>query len=111
MRRGGLELAIMLAVAPGTRYGLEMIRHLQELTDLVVTEGTIYPILGRLHPGRVAPGRMAGLGRPSAELLPLDVPGPAAASPDDRRVARRSRPRLTGWWTKPTRRATHEPLS
>jgi PadR family transcriptional regulator, regulatory protein PadR len=48
LRRGGLELAILLAVAPGTRYGLEIIRHLQELTDLVVTEGTIYPILGRL---------------------------------------------------------------
>ena len=48
MRRGGLELAILLAVAPGTRYGLEIIPHLQELTDLVVTEGTIYPILGRL---------------------------------------------------------------
>jgi PadR family transcriptional regulator PadR len=48
MRRGGLELAILLAVAPGTRYGLEIIRHLQEFTDLVVTEGTIYPILGRL---------------------------------------------------------------
>jgi PadR family transcriptional regulator PadR len=48
MRRGGLELAILLAVAPGPRYGLEIIRHLQELTDLIVTEGTIYPILGRL---------------------------------------------------------------
>ena len=48
MRRGGLELAILLAVAPGTRYGLGIIRHLQEFTDLVVTEGTIYPILGRL---------------------------------------------------------------
>jgi PadR family transcriptional regulator PadR len=48
LRRGGLELAILLTVAPGTRYGLEIIRHLQEFTDLVVTEGTIYPILGRL---------------------------------------------------------------
>jgi PadR family transcriptional regulator len=48
LRRGGLELAILLAVAPGMRYGLEIIRHLQEFTDLVVTEGTIYPILGRL---------------------------------------------------------------
>jgi PadR family transcriptional regulator PadR len=48
LRRGGLELAILLAVAPGTRYGLEIIRHLQEATDLVVGEGTIYPILGRL---------------------------------------------------------------
>jgi PadR family transcriptional regulator PadR len=48
LRRGGLELAILLTVAPGSRYGLEIIRHLQEFTDLVVTEGTIYPILGRL---------------------------------------------------------------
>ena len=48
LRRGGLELAILLTVAPGERYGLEIIRHLQEFTDLVVTEGTIYPILGRL---------------------------------------------------------------
>ena len=30
------------------RGGLEIIRYLQEATDLVVTEGTIYPILGRL---------------------------------------------------------------
>jgi PadR family transcriptional regulator PadR len=48
MRRGGLELAILLSVAPGARYGLEIIRHLHAFTDLIVTEGTIYPILGRL---------------------------------------------------------------
>jgi PadR family transcriptional regulator PadR len=48
LRRGGLELAILLVVTPGTRYGLEIIRHLQAFTDLIVTEGTIYPILGRL---------------------------------------------------------------
>jgi hypothetical protein len=29
LRRGGLELAILLTVAPGERYGLEIIRHLQ----------------------------------------------------------------------------------
>jgi len=48
LRRGGLDLAILLCVAPGPRYGLEIIRHLEESTDLVVTEGTIYPILARL---------------------------------------------------------------
>ncbi len=48
LRRGGLDLAILLAVAPAPRYGLEIIRHLEEYTDLVVTEGTIYPILARL---------------------------------------------------------------
>lgn len=48
LRRGGLDLAILLAVAPGPRYGLELIRYLEEYTDLVVAEGTVYPILGRL---------------------------------------------------------------
>jgi PadR family transcriptional regulator PadR len=48
LRRGGLDLAILLAVASRARYGLEIIRYLQDSTDLLVTEGTIYPILARL---------------------------------------------------------------
>lgn len=48
LRRGGLELAILLVLSAGRRYGLEIISYLKERTDLVVTEGTIYPILGRL---------------------------------------------------------------
>jgi len=52
LRRGGLELAILLTVARNPRYGLEIIRHLEAFTDLVVTEGTIYPILARLSRDR-----------------------------------------------------------
>ena len=48
LRRGGLELAILSAVAEAPRYGLDIIRHLEDSTDLVITEGTIYPILARL---------------------------------------------------------------
>ena len=48
LRRGTLELAVLLAVAPGRRYGLEILRHL-EFADLVMTEGTIYPLLARLE--------------------------------------------------------------
>ena len=48
LRRGTLDLAILLTVSAGPRYGLAIIQHLEEFTDLVVTEGTIYPILGRL---------------------------------------------------------------
>jgi PadR family transcriptional regulator PadR len=48
LRRGSLDLAILLTVASGPRYGLSIIQHLEAFTDLVVTEGTIYPILGRL---------------------------------------------------------------
>ncbi|HMF93853.1 MAG TPA: PadR family transcriptional regulator [Vicinamibacterales bacterium] len=48
LRRGSLDLAILLTVSPGPRYGLAIIQHLEAFTDLVVSEGTIYPILGRL---------------------------------------------------------------
>ena len=48
LRRGSLDLAILLSVSSGPRYGLAIIQHLDASTDLVVTEGTIYPILGRL---------------------------------------------------------------
>ena len=48
LRRGSLDLAILLSVSSGPRYGLAIIQHLEAFTDLVVTEGTIHPILGRL---------------------------------------------------------------
>jgi len=48
LRRGALDLAILLTVSPGPRYGLSIIQHLEAFTDLVITEGTIYPILARL---------------------------------------------------------------
>jgi len=48
IRRGTLDLAILLSVSSGPRYGLAIIQHLETFTDLVVAEGTIYPILGRL---------------------------------------------------------------
>ena len=48
LRRGTLELGVLLAIAPGRRYGLEILRHL-EFADLILTEGTIYPLLARLE--------------------------------------------------------------
>ena len=48
LRRGTLEMAVLLTVSPGRRYGLEIIRHLEEFTDLVLPEGTVYPLLTRL---------------------------------------------------------------
>ena len=48
IRRGTLELAVLLAIAPGRSYGLEILRRL-EFGDLVLAEGTVYPLLGRLE--------------------------------------------------------------
>ena len=42
-------LAILLSVSSARRYRLAITQHLEVFTDLVVTtEGTIYPLLGRL---------------------------------------------------------------
>jgi PadR family transcriptional regulator PadR len=48
LRRGGLEFAVLLTLTGSPRYGFEIIRHLEETTDLVVNEGTVYPLLARL---------------------------------------------------------------
>ena len=48
LRKGCLELAILAALWEGRLYGLEILRRLASDSDLVVTEGTIYPLLSRL---------------------------------------------------------------
>ena len=48
LRRGTLDLAVLLVIAPAPRYGLDILKQL-EFTDLVLGEGTIYPLLARLE--------------------------------------------------------------
>ena len=48
LRKGCLELAILAALWDGRRYGLEILRALEHESDLVISEGTIYPLLSRL---------------------------------------------------------------
>jgi PadR family transcriptional regulator PadR len=49
LRKGSLELAILAALWGGRLYGLEILRHLENGSDLVVAEGTVYPLLTRLR--------------------------------------------------------------
>ena len=49
LRKGSLELAILAALWNGRLYGLEILRHLETSSDLVVVEGTVYPLLNRLR--------------------------------------------------------------
>jgi PadR family transcriptional regulator, regulatory protein PadR len=44
-----LEVAILATLWRGRLYGLEIIRELESSSDLVVAEGTIYPVLARLR--------------------------------------------------------------
>jgi len=48
LRKGCLELAILASLWSGRLYGLEILRRLEADSELVVSEGTVYPLLSRL---------------------------------------------------------------
>lgn len=47
LRKGGLELAVLLLLSQRRMYGLELLTGLRD-AGFPVSEGTIYPLLGRL---------------------------------------------------------------
>ncbi len=49
LRKGSLELAILSALWHGRLYGLEILRDLETRSELIVVEGTVYPLLNRLR--------------------------------------------------------------
>ncbi len=48
VKKGWLELAILASLWHERLYGLDILRRLEEGTELALAEGTIYPILSRL---------------------------------------------------------------
>ncbi len=48
VRKGILELIILLVLSGKERYGYELIQDVKDHTDFDVAEGTIYPLLNRL---------------------------------------------------------------
>lgn len=49
LRRGVLEFCVLALLRDGERYGFELVQRLSEIEGLVTTEGTLYPMLGRLR--------------------------------------------------------------
>lgn len=49
LRRGVLEFCVLALLRDDERYGFELVRALAEADGLVTTEGTLYPLLGRLR--------------------------------------------------------------
>lgn len=49
LRRGVLEFCVLALLRDHERYGFEIVRALSEASGLVTTEGTLYPLLGRLR--------------------------------------------------------------
>ncbi len=48
LRKGMLEFCILNAIRGISRYGFEIVRILRDIEGLVISEGTIYPILSRM---------------------------------------------------------------
>jgi PadR family transcriptional regulator PadR len=48
LRKGMLELCILNTISGRSLYGYDIVRRLRAIDGLVISEGTIYPILSRL---------------------------------------------------------------
>ncbi|MHC4213296.1 MAG: PadR family transcriptional regulator [Planctomycetota bacterium] len=48
VRKGMLELCILNAIKGTSLYGYDIVRKLRDIKGLMISEGTIYPILSRL---------------------------------------------------------------
>jgi PadR family transcriptional regulator PadR len=66
LRKGCVELATLASLWRGRLYGLEMLRTLEYGSGLVVSEGTIYPLLSRLERAGLVEAEWVetGLGHP-----------------------------------------------
>lgn len=49
VRKGLLDLCVMNLLARRDMYGYDLVKRLAEIKGIVITEGTIYPLLSRLR--------------------------------------------------------------
>jgi PadR family transcriptional regulator PadR len=49
LRKGLLELCVISVLAKGDVYAYDLVKQLAEVPGVVVTEGTVYPLLSRLR--------------------------------------------------------------
>ena len=49
MRKGALEYCVLAVLSGREMYGLELVRTLAEVDGMVLSEGTLYPLLSRLR--------------------------------------------------------------
>ena len=57
VRKGVLELVVLLSVRSGETYGYELITSIAHAMEFELTEGTIYPLLSRLSKEGLITGR------------------------------------------------------
>jgi PadR family transcriptional regulator PadR len=49
MRKGALEYCVLALLKDQARYGFEIVQRLGQIDGMLTTEGTMYPLLGRLR--------------------------------------------------------------
>lgn len=49
LRKGVLEYCVLALMRDGPRYGVELLRELEETGTLATSQGTVYPLLSRLR--------------------------------------------------------------
>lgn len=92
LRKGVLELCILNIIGHSRIYGYDIVKQLRDVDTLVVSEGTIYPILSRL--------RRDGLVRTSLEESPS---GPARKYYELTRRGEQLLDDMNGYWDVLTR--------
>ncbi len=76
LRRGAIEYCVLALLADGERYGFELVQTLAADGVLVTTEGTLYPLLGRLRrEGAVATTWRESLSGPPRRYYRLTAAG------------------------------------
>lgn len=53
MRKGLLDFFVIRLLGPGEKYGYQLVQELKKMPNLIITEGTIYPILAKLKKRRL----------------------------------------------------------
>jgi PadR family transcriptional regulator, regulatory protein PadR len=49
MRKGALEYCVLALLTDEARYGFEIVQRLSHIDGMLTSEGTMYPLLGRLR--------------------------------------------------------------
>jgi PadR family transcriptional regulator PadR len=86
-RKGVLDLAVLNALRGRRLYGYEIVKRLKRVRGLVISEGTIYPIMSRLQRERLVDSSL----EPSPE-------GPARKYYRLTRVGEATLDRMNGIW-------------
>jgi PadR family transcriptional regulator PadR len=58
LRKGLLELCIVNLLSHGELYAYDLVKRLSELPGIVVSEGTVYPLLSRMRRGGILDTRL-----------------------------------------------------